>query len=183
MGAVSEELGRLFSFEERHRRLLARLTLVVAATGVIDACGTATIYFLERHAHGTEVQSVGQAFFFTTVQLLTVSSHRIRSLLPAERLTSRLSCGRSSLSQERRRRSRPSSKTLTRSNLSLAGLAARSTSCGGAVPCGGGTPMFTGVRKCRSTRRGWARRGLAWGEGNCGTPPSVFHLCAWPPGS
>jgi hypothetical protein len=76
VGAVSEELGRLFSFEERHRRLLARLTLVVAATGVIDACGTAMIYFLERHAHGTEVQSVGQAFFFTTVQLLPQRAQR-----------------------------------------------------------------------------------------------------------
>jgi len=48
--------------------------------------------------------------------------------------------------------------------------------------CCSGSHMFTGVRKCRSTRRGWGRRGLAWGEGNCGTPPSVFHLCAWPLG-
>jgi hypothetical protein len=62
VSAVTEELGRLSSFEERHRRLLARLTLVVAATAVIDVCAAAAIYFLERHAHGTEVQSVGQAF-------------------------------------------------------------------------------------------------------------------------
>jgi hypothetical protein len=85
VGAVGEELRRLFSFEERHRRLLARLTLVVAATGVIDACGTALIYFLERHAHGTEVRSVGQAFFFTTVQLLTVSSQIKNPITPAGR--------------------------------------------------------------------------------------------------
>jgi hypothetical protein len=85
VGAVSEELGRLFSFEERHRRLLARLTLVVAVTGAIDVCGTAVIYFLERHAHGTEVQSVGQAFFFTTVQLLTVSSQIKNPITPAGR--------------------------------------------------------------------------------------------------
>ena len=32
------------------------------------------MYFLERHAHQTEVKSFGQALFFTTVQLLTVSS-------------------------------------------------------------------------------------------------------------
>jgi len=85
VGAVSEELRRLSSFEERHRRLLARLTLVVAATAVVDACGTAVIYFLERHAHGTEVQSVGQAFFFTTVQLLTVSSQLKNPITPAGR--------------------------------------------------------------------------------------------------
>jgi hypothetical protein len=85
VGAVSEELRRLFSFEERHRRLLARLTLVVAATGVVDVCGTAVIYFLERHAHGTEVRSVGQAFFFTTVQLLTVSSQIKNPITPAGR--------------------------------------------------------------------------------------------------
>jgi hypothetical protein len=79
VGAVSEELRRLSSVEERHRRLLARLTLVVAATAVIDVCAAAAIYFLERHA------SVGQAFFFTTVQLLTVSSQLKNPITPAGR--------------------------------------------------------------------------------------------------
>jgi len=65
--------------------LFARLTLVIAATAVIDACGTALIYFLERHAQGTEVRSVGQAFFFTTVQLLTVSSQLKNPVTPAGR--------------------------------------------------------------------------------------------------
>jgi hypothetical protein len=85
MGAIRDEVRRLFSFEERHRRLLARLTLVVAATSVIDLFGTAAIYFLERHAHGTEVRSIGQAFFFTTVQLLTVSSQLRNPVTPAGR--------------------------------------------------------------------------------------------------
>jgi hypothetical protein len=84
VGAIGEEVRRLFSFEERHRRLLARLTLVVSATAVIDF-GTAAIHFLERHAEGTEVQSVGQAFFFTTVQLLTVSSQLKNPVTPAGR--------------------------------------------------------------------------------------------------
>ena len=86
MGAIGEEVQRLFSFEERHRRLLARLTLVVAATALIDLFGTTAIYFLERHALGTEVQSVGQAFFFTTVQLLTVSSQLRNPVTPAGRV-------------------------------------------------------------------------------------------------
>jgi hypothetical protein len=74
VGAIGEELGRLFSFGERHRRLFARLTLVVVATVAIDACGSVAIFFLERHAKASEVRSLGQAVFFTTVQLLTVSS-------------------------------------------------------------------------------------------------------------
>ena len=71
---TGEELRRLMTFEERHRRLLARLLLVVIATVVFDACGTVAVYLLERHGHGTEVKSFGDAVFFTTVQLLTVSS-------------------------------------------------------------------------------------------------------------
>ena len=85
MSALGEELRRLFSFEERHRRLLARLTLVAFATALVDALGTVGSYFLERHAHGTEVKSLGQAFFFTTVQLLTVSSQIKNPLTPAGR--------------------------------------------------------------------------------------------------
>jgi len=72
--AIGEELERLWRFEERHRRLLARLALVVVATAMVDILGTVAVYFLERHAHGTEIRSVGDALFFTTVQLLTVSS-------------------------------------------------------------------------------------------------------------
>ena len=71
---LSEEIRRLSDWEERHRRLLARLMLVLVTTVLIDAIGSVAIYFLERHAHGTEIRSFGDALFFTTVQLLTVSS-------------------------------------------------------------------------------------------------------------
>jgi hypothetical protein len=74
VSAFGEELERLGRFGERHRRLFARLGLVVATTVVVDAIGTVAVYFLERHAKGTQVRSVGDAVFFTTVQLLTVSS-------------------------------------------------------------------------------------------------------------
>jgi hypothetical protein len=86
MVAVREELLRLLTFEERHRRLLSRLALVLAATVVLDACGTLAIYFLERHARGTELHSLGDALFFTTVQLLTVSSQLKNPLTPAGRV-------------------------------------------------------------------------------------------------
>jgi Ion channel len=86
VSAIGEELARLTRFEERHRRLLARLWLVVLATAVIDLVGTGAIYFLERHAHGTEVKTFGDALFFTTVQLLTVSSQLKNPLTAAGRV-------------------------------------------------------------------------------------------------
>jgi hypothetical protein len=69
-----EEFGRLFSWKIHHRRLLARLAMVLSLTALIDLVGTVGVYFAERHATGTEITSVGDALFFTTVQLLTVSS-------------------------------------------------------------------------------------------------------------
>jgi hypothetical protein len=71
---MREELRRLLAYQARHRRLLARLALILVATLVVDLLGTTAIYFFERHAQGTEVKTVGEALFFTTVQLLTVSS-------------------------------------------------------------------------------------------------------------
>ena len=71
---IREELGRLTHWEERHRRLLARLLLLILATIVVDIIGTALDYHFERHAHGTDIRSLFDAFFYTTVQLLTISS-------------------------------------------------------------------------------------------------------------
>ena len=65
---IREELRRLCTWEERHRRLLARLLVVLAVTAVIDACGTIAVYFLERHAKQTDIHTLGDALFFTTVQ-------------------------------------------------------------------------------------------------------------------
>jgi hypothetical protein len=62
------------SWEEHHRRLLIRLGLVLAATAVVDALGTLAMYLAERDAAKTQIDSPGDALFFTTVQLLTVSS-------------------------------------------------------------------------------------------------------------
>jgi hypothetical protein len=74
VSAIVEELRKLVKFEDRHRELLARIGLVMAASVVVDVVGTIAVYFAERHAKGTEVSTLGDAFFFSTVQLLTVSS-------------------------------------------------------------------------------------------------------------
>jgi hypothetical protein len=71
---LREELRRVSGWQAHHRRLIGRLLLILVATLLIDAVGTVLVYFAERHARGTDVKTIGDAFFFTTVQLLTVSS-------------------------------------------------------------------------------------------------------------
>jgi voltage-gated potassium channel len=74
MAMIGEELSRIVTWGDRHRLLLARLSIVLIATLVVDVLGTVAVYFAERHAPNTEITSLGDALFFTTVQLLTVSS-------------------------------------------------------------------------------------------------------------
>ena len=86
MQALRDEVGRLLTYEERHRRLAARLVLLVIATGLIDVTGSVAMYLLEHKAKGTEIVTFGQAAFFTTVQLLTISSQLKNPLTPAGRV-------------------------------------------------------------------------------------------------
>jgi hypothetical protein len=74
VGPIRTEWKRLMTYEQRHAKLLGRLGLVVVLTAIVDLFGTVAIYFAERHADRTEITTLGDAFFFTTVQLLTVSS-------------------------------------------------------------------------------------------------------------
>jgi voltage-gated potassium channel len=71
---LREELRRLSGWQDHHRQLISRLLLILVATLVIDVVGTILVYLAERHARGTDIKTLGDAFFFTTVQLLTVSS-------------------------------------------------------------------------------------------------------------
>ena len=74
------------TWEERHSRLISRLVLVLALSTVIDVIGTALVYAFERHAHQSDLHSLFDAFFFTTVQLLTVSSQIKNPLTTAGRI-------------------------------------------------------------------------------------------------
>ena len=71
---IREELVHFVSWGERHRLLIARLSIVALATLVVDAVGTVLVYLAERNAPQSEITSLGDALFFTTVQLLTISS-------------------------------------------------------------------------------------------------------------
>jgi len=84
-GVIREELGRLLRWEERHRRLVARIVVALSLTTVVDVVGAIAVWRLERHARGTEIHGLGDAFFFTTVQLLTISSQLKNPLTAAGR--------------------------------------------------------------------------------------------------
>jgi hypothetical protein len=69
-----EELRRLLAWENRHRRLFARLQIALLLTLVVDLVGASLTYAFEAHVKGGEINGFGDALFFSTVQLLTVSS-------------------------------------------------------------------------------------------------------------
>ena len=71
---IRDELRRLFTWSERHRRLLARLLIALSLTVAVDLVGAFLTWIAERGAKGTDVHTFGDAVFFATVQTLTVSS-------------------------------------------------------------------------------------------------------------
>jgi len=71
---LREEVSRLTTVAERHRRLGARLLLALVLTLVVFVAGTLLVWAVETGEHGSEIHGLGDAAFFTAVQLLTVSS-------------------------------------------------------------------------------------------------------------
>jgi hypothetical protein len=57
-----------------HRHLRDRLVAITAVSIVVDLVCGVLIFFFERHAAGTAIKSIGTALFFSSTQLLTVSS-------------------------------------------------------------------------------------------------------------
>jgi hypothetical protein len=57
-----------------HRRLRAHFVTIIVATVGVDLFCAVAAFLLERHAGQTEVKTLGSAAFWTTTQLLTVSS-------------------------------------------------------------------------------------------------------------
>ncbi|MBV8598365.1 MAG: hypothetical protein JO017_06030, partial [Actinobacteria bacterium] len=62
-GIVRAELGRLSHWEERHRRLAARVLIAVVLTTVVDAVGSILVWYWERGAHGSDVHGFGDSVF------------------------------------------------------------------------------------------------------------------------
>jgi hypothetical protein len=57
-----------------HRRLRDHLVTIAVATLGVDLVCAIVAFLLERHASQTEIKTFGSAAFWTTTQLLTVSS-------------------------------------------------------------------------------------------------------------
>jgi len=57
-----------------HRRLRDQLVAIIVATVSVDLLFAIAAFLLERHSQQTEIKTFGSAVFWTTTQLLTVSS-------------------------------------------------------------------------------------------------------------
>jgi Ion channel len=81
---LAKETKMIASWSERHRRLVGRVELVLVATIVVDLLGATAMYLLEHGSHSpqNEIHSFGNAFFFSTVQILTVSSQMPNPVTP-----------------------------------------------------------------------------------------------------
>ena len=71
---LGEELRRLITWSERHRRLLARVLLAFCLSAVVDAVCATLMWSFESGLKGSDIHGFGDAIFFVTVQILTVSS-------------------------------------------------------------------------------------------------------------
>ena len=71
---IRDELGRIWGWEERHKRLIARMVIALGLTLIIDFAGAILVLVFERNVKGGDIHGFGDALFFSTVQLLTISS-------------------------------------------------------------------------------------------------------------
>jgi hypothetical protein len=71
---VLEELQRLLRWSERHRRLLARILIALGLSAAVDLVAALLAWRFESGVEGSDIHGFGDALFFSSVQLLTVSS-------------------------------------------------------------------------------------------------------------
>lgn len=71
---IRDELRRLGTWSERHRRLLARVLIAFILSAIVDTVGAVLMWSFESGLKGSDIHGFGDALFFTTAQILTVSS-------------------------------------------------------------------------------------------------------------
>jgi hypothetical protein len=71
---LREELRRLVTWGERHRRLFARILIAIGVSVVVDLVCAALMWSYESGLKGSDIHGFGDALFFSTAQILTVSS-------------------------------------------------------------------------------------------------------------
>ena len=73
--AARNEVGSVLRADTpTHGRLRDTLTVIVVTTIGVDLVCAALAFIFERHVQGTEIHTFGSALFWTSTQLLTVSS-------------------------------------------------------------------------------------------------------------
>src|SRR5690348_538001 len=70
---------------ETHRHLRDRIAAAALASLLLDLVVAVAVLVAERHARGTAIHTYGQAVFWTSSQLLTVSSSAPNPLTPLGR--------------------------------------------------------------------------------------------------
>lgn len=74
VGSVAE-VGRVLRADSAtHAHYRQRLVAIAVATLLVDVVCSVLVLLLERHVHGTQVTGYPSALFFSTTQLLSVSS-------------------------------------------------------------------------------------------------------------
>jgi Ion channel len=71
---LGDELRRLITWSERHRRLLARVIIALGLSLLVDIVCATLMWSFESGLQGSDIHGFGDALFFSTVQIVTVSS-------------------------------------------------------------------------------------------------------------
>jgi hypothetical protein len=71
---------------ETHRHLRERIVAVAALSFVVNLVCAVLVFLFERNAKGSDVKSIGSALFYSSTQLLTVSSSMKNPLTTAGRV-------------------------------------------------------------------------------------------------
>jgi hypothetical protein len=75
MRTTGSEVGKVVrATTPTHEHLRSRLLVLFFATVLVDAVASVLIFMFERHEDGTEITTFGDSVFWTSTQLLTVSS-------------------------------------------------------------------------------------------------------------
>lgn len=82
----AEVVNVLRASTRTHRRLRDRLVGIAMATAGIDLICAVLALVFERHQQHTQIMSFGSAMFWTSTQLLTVSSALQNPISPAGRI-------------------------------------------------------------------------------------------------
>ena len=69
-----------------HEHLRGRLVAVTVIAVLLDVIGAGLMFLLEHNADRTEIHTIGDAAFFCTAQLLTVSSSMVNPLTTGGRI-------------------------------------------------------------------------------------------------